>query len=592
MTELYINGYAAVLPANTEFSVVEDNPFLTKAGEYTLDMELDLREPVNAKIFKHINRFHRKGNHDTMSAILIADNRIYLRGSAIILGHTDKSVKIQLLSGNSQLNYFIGADKKIDDLDLGKETAITESRAIDSLSAIYPDSNYVCPPVISETGSVFNRYSYFSRPGYQGEYIYDIIMMPYLLFYVKKIPEALGYAVIENQLIEDELLCRLYIPHLKNTLQYNKILSGWTIQDFLIEIEKFCNVVFVIDKEKAAVRIIRFYNWNKNSAKAYIDQVIDEYEEELDGENEIDTINYQAVAYDLPDNDYYKYKHLSEFVLENTIIEEYDTFQDLTAALNPLSDYYKKKKIYHVKKHVLFNGFLEIEADNYYAVQKTDENNYALVRVNELRNAGNKEGNTVELKIIPAQISSYTYDDYASSVTLQAPIVPEEIETEEEEAGVIDLIEAGDNTNQESLGTLPVAIYRRKLNANGPWSQTDIFNAISYSEYIYYTISWNFVPWNSLEPDERDEMVNDFLESELFTLRLTGNYGLFKNNYALNKNIASKKTRKISFIPKGKVSAQNIFVIRNKEFICLSLETKFNNNGALPIVEGKFYPME
>jgi hypothetical protein len=593
MTELYINGYAVILPAGFEFSVVEDNPFLTKSGEYSLEVELDLRNPVNAKIFKHINRFHQKNVSDTLSIILIADNQVRMNGSAVILSHTDTSVEMQLLSGNSNLNYFIGSDKKIDDLDMGMETEITESMALASLGKIYPESNYVCTPVITSAGSTLNKYRYWTEPGNTSETISNIAMMPYLLSYVQKIAEALGYAIEENQLLNNELLCRIYIPNSKKTLQYNEILAEWTIVDFLTEVEKFCNVVFVIDKEKSSIRIVHFYDWNKNSEKIYIDEIIDEYEEEYDSENEIDTVNYEKVKYDLPNDDYHKYRQLDDFVLENVAIEEYDTFQSLSQALNPLSDHYNKYKIYHTKKHVLF-GFLEIEADNYYVIQKLADNSYGFVRVNEFRDTGKKDGNTIELKIIPAEMDAYIYPDHAGDISLQAPVIPEETEIEKEdgERGVIDLIESGNTNTDNQSSTISVAIFMGKLNMSGPWSQVDIYATIGNSEILNYTAAWDLILWGQLSPEEKNELVNEFLYYLKFTLRLTGKYGLFENSYSLNKNISSKTIWKISFIPKGKISPQNTFIIRNKEFICVSLETKFNNQGALPVVEGKFYPVD
>jgi hypothetical protein len=590
MTELYINGQSVILPANVEFSVVEDNPFLTKSGEYSLDLELSLQNPVNAKIFKHIGRFHQQGDPDTFSAILIADNLIRMRGTAVVLSHTDTRVKIQLLSGNSDLNYFIGSDKKIEDLDLGTEAAITESQALASLTKKYPESNYVCAPVfIIDDSSAFNYYIFEN----QNEHISNIAMMPYLLCYIQKIIQALGYSIEENHLLEDEVLCRLYIPNSKKTLQYNEILSDWTVQDFLIEIEKFCNVVFVIDKEKSSVRIVRFYNFDKNNGKIYIDKVIDEYEEEYDTENEIDTVNYEQVGYALPDDNYYNYKRLSDYVLENVSIENYTTMTDLFAAVYPSPEQYNKAKIYYVEKHILF-GFREIESDNYYVIRDLGSNIYFPMRANEFRDAGDKKGNTIELKIIPAKMSAYGFDVGSDSIILQVPLT-NLIEQEEsgETPGVIDFIESGKNDNENSKSdTIPVAIFLGKIKKGCPWSQVDTWFVESYSENFVYPSEYDNVAWDQLLPGDKEELIKRVLEYQKFTLRLSGQYGLFNTNYSLNKNISSKVIRKISFVPKGKISPQNTFVIKNKEFICISLETKFNNRGALPVVEGTFYPVD
>lgn len=51
----------------------------------------------------------------------MADNRVYLNGTEIITGWTDTKVSIQLVSGNSELNYFVGSDELISTLAM-KET--------------------------------------------------------------------------------------------------------------------------------------------------------------------------------------------------------------------------------------------------------------------------------------------------------------------------------------------------------------------------------------------------------------------------------------------------------------------------------------
>ena len=42
MTELFIDGVSVVLPAAVEIQVKRENPFFTKNGEYTYDIELAL----------------------------------------------------------------------------------------------------------------------------------------------------------------------------------------------------------------------------------------------------------------------------------------------------------------------------------------------------------------------------------------------------------------------------------------------------------------------------------------------------------------------------------------------------------------------
>ena len=58
MTELFIDGVSVVLPAAVEIQVKRENPFFTKNGEYTYDIELALTNAVNARLYNHLHRLN------------------------------------------------------------------------------------------------------------------------------------------------------------------------------------------------------------------------------------------------------------------------------------------------------------------------------------------------------------------------------------------------------------------------------------------------------------------------------------------------------------------------------------------------------
>lgn len=56
-----------------------------------------------------------------MEASLIVDNNLLLRGSAVVNTISDRQVKIQLLGGNSDVNFIArNGDVYIDEIDYGK----------------------------------------------------------------------------------------------------------------------------------------------------------------------------------------------------------------------------------------------------------------------------------------------------------------------------------------------------------------------------------------------------------------------------------------------------------------------------------------
>ena len=79
----------------------------------------------NALFFKHLNRLEVRKRPVRMSAVLVVDNHPLLTGSAIINSITDKIVKLQLVGGNSDINYsarFEGV--YIDEIDYGELSSI------------------------------------------------------------------------------------------------------------------------------------------------------------------------------------------------------------------------------------------------------------------------------------------------------------------------------------------------------------------------------------------------------------------------------------------------------------------------------------
>ena len=51
MTQLIIAGTEAVLPLSFSVTVRRENPFFTKSGEYTYDVQLRLDNAVNLQLY-------------------------------------------------------------------------------------------------------------------------------------------------------------------------------------------------------------------------------------------------------------------------------------------------------------------------------------------------------------------------------------------------------------------------------------------------------------------------------------------------------------------------------------------------------------
>lgn len=126
MIALYINDKPAIIKSGTTIKLTRENPFFTSAGDYTLDVVLPLSGCLqNLQIFGALQ-------YRAVSIKFLAGKKfpfrlvtelLTLEGTAIVTNVTQDEVKVQLLAGNSALNFdTLGEDgeKYIDNLDLGR----------------------------------------------------------------------------------------------------------------------------------------------------------------------------------------------------------------------------------------------------------------------------------------------------------------------------------------------------------------------------------------------------------------------------------------------------------------------------------------
>lgn len=329
MTNLFIDGVEVVLPSEFSITVKQENAFFTKNGEYTYDIELSLLVPENAKLYGFLNRLNITERPATKrKALLVADNRVYLNGTEIITGWTDTKVSIQLVSGNSELNYFVGSDELISTLEM-KETnpVVSGSVSTDYVKKTYPDVDYNLMMTYDSLHQVdkniwlYRLYNNDVNNPYAGYIVqkediqpYDYIPQPYLCAYMRELLKALGYT-LEYNAIEDTPWKSVYIVHVCETYKWNEMLPGWTAKDFLQNIETMFNGSFLIDHRTKKVSFLLNVSYLPKVSNVHLQNVVDAYTIEVEEEEEADAIN-STIKYKLPSTEYYKLRCLPDVVKE------------------------------------------------------------------------------------------------------------------------------------------------------------------------------------------------------------------------------------------------------------------------------------
>lgn len=603
MTELYIDGYPVILPEDFEIDFFAQNPFFTKNGEFTYDIDISLKYPENAKIYQHINRSHVDIRPVGRKAILVSNAMVITAGTEIVLKVENDIAKIQITSGNSELNYLSGGDKKIKELDLGKITALTTAIGIESLTKSFPEYNFVCTPVYytyeenaerleASTSKLYNLLKWGINSVTEYESGTELVAQPYLIYYIEKICQVLGYTIESNVLINSDIFRKLIVVNGYKTLNYNEMIPNWKVDAFISEVEKLCNVIFVVNQQKKTIRIMNVATFYETSSNTYIpaNKVLDTKEKNFDQDESL-YILYKNVKYNLPSEERYQYACLSEEVISLCETIHVPTYTDLYN--RDLSSEYNKMIIY-----VIDDTGLEFVMRTYKDGQNTFWQFYL---VNDLKNRIDTETDTeTEIKIVPAEILIKQW--YVSEGSLQhhqtvpvpltrnmTPVVEATTETD----GLNEYITQG-VPESEIPDRIYVAIYSG-VQGGMYWSGVKgghTADGTTYPNFVYpYSLNrpYYVVHRDNLTYKSDQKLLKYGNDNQ--TLSIKGTSGLYNTLYGENIDVDTDTEHVKNFLSGKILDPMTIFVIDNKKYYCKQLHYKIRPSGISEQVEGTFYPM-
>lgn len=568
MTKLFIDGQEVALYNDLEIDYISCNPFFQKKGEFTYDLDIDLHHPQNGKIYNHINRADITKCPMNRKAVMISESRTIIKGTEIILSIDGSIAKIQIVGGNSELNYLSGNGLRVREMDFGTIT-VDRVLAKKTLEGCFPQYNFVCPPVY--TGYDTDKYAFDNQMRIQTDstdYIQDtrISPQPYLLYYVEKVVELLGYNLTENFLRDDSRWCRLYLVNGYNTYEYAKMLPDWTADEFITEIEKLFNCVFMVNQTDKTVSIVDVKSYYANVQKLYIDEILDEVNEKTFGVDENLYVNYDNVSFDFPSLKEYKYIRLHEDVLNKCEIEEVDKYEDTWGKPDEI---YNKHIIYHAKDY----GYDFI-------IVSSGGNTRHLKIVNRFADIkGDADRDSTLMKIVPAEIYVGSDEGQLATWGLFACAYARNANSLDEttEQGLNDMIQNG-VPEEDVPDRIYVALYAGWIS---------LFTGLVAD--LHY-------PGNKMPMSVTDTLGGGLglikFDDEGLTLTLLGEKGLYNSYYKGGIKVNTDTEYLFSFIYSGRCDPKAIYIIKNKPHYCKELKYKVKALGMDKVVEGTFYLME
>ena len=577
MTQLFIAGVETVLPQEFSVTVKRENSFFTKSGEYTYDCTLRLDNPVNCQLYGFLNRTNKSDQLDTdRTAVLIADGHVYCRGKEVITRWTEDSVTIQIVSGESELNYFIGQDKKIEDLDLGE----IEDANISASGGTYPTHDYCLATVRNTNGEILNI------PGNVGGkrtgdrmYSSDTRPMPYLCALLRRLLEALGYnegREMVNQL-EQTQFKNLFLVNTIYTWEYAKMLPGWTVKDFMEEVERLTGVVFITDNLNKTCDILLKQTYYYEARQLPLNDVVDAYETELEDDDSREAeFTASDVSYDLPDHHWAKLMKLPEEFLAEAEIEDYPDIASIIA-----SQFNSK-----VVKHDLSEDRYYVDVSREYTPrhQEETETDRYLIEVNQFCNLDREDNeSTLDIKITPApmaQLGKYNMEviDLGSTDGYKDYNLPDEEggdEPEEEMGDVEDMIRGFESTDSAAID-----IY------------CAFYNGLTYRAaggrgrgIVVYTDAYHGMMQGLLYPMNPQGLVFPGLEGSLRLIDLDEGY--YQGGYEIDTRHAVTFE---TFDP-NVINPRQVYIIRNRRYVVRDIEETITSEGRQKLWKLTCYPI-
>lgn len=629
MTTLYIDGAPVSLPQGFSQKVTFENPLITKNGNFTWDLTLSLEDPDNARLYQHLNRVNYSASiQENRKAMLIVDDRVVLIGTEVVLSNTEKNVKIQLVSGNSELNYISGQSMYIGMLDLGdlpsttaSPATLTEALAVASLSATWPTMDYICPTVMTysdasmaeSTPFIFlNNYksSFFTGSKLDNEQFNfeqfnlgdgtdnplietkNLVPMPYLMSYIEKVLEKLGYSIDVNE-ISESYLAQYYIVHNGSSSTWQGVMNKITVGDFLTACESFLGIFFLVNQRNKTIQIRLRKSYLTGRPVYAINEVIHEYERKIVEESDdIIALTRSKVSYTQMsadnDRDYLKMQDLSDSYIQSASLISWPSLDDLIYDFNSRTPEQKNTaaKGLHV---TVDNGQRFIYRKYRYNIPGYE--NYYLFPVSEFQHVNAPSGSVKEFELLvhpcPMRadimlLRTSSVEQYAQAF-IQLPCYTQSTANSVEDLTAEEQIINDESTTKlESIGSIPVCLY------SGQHLPPQV-GELAPLDTVYYPASYEV-------PESLYVLTGATgtppVYREIFgthTMALDGTDGLINQLHAGTDLADYTKEYTFDFLYSGEIDVTSIFLIHNRKFVCKQIELDVTIHGINQVVRGIFY---
>lgn len=429
---------------------------------------------------------------------------------------------------------------------------------------------------------------------------------PMVWLIAKKIAAATGKELPDenNALLKDDFLRRIFIASAAGYAQYKMSLPHWTVNEFWNEVEQAFGVVVYMPEDDDRMAILKRRDYYETKAKRIvINKVVDEFQVDIDDDTNKD-ISVDNVGFESFDSD-------SEDFLSDGVIDSaryIDTFDDIESIRNyylSLSGTEKTNWLLSIKD-VIFR----CKDGRQYVYFAETYDNPQFREVNQFRNRivnEKKDEVDISLKFVPCKFIEHEmrilrYSERhagAESVVIgKAPVKilsrPDRSDTaylyeQISETPNLEYIISGDEDalEKESPENLIYIAIIPESNPGGTVSFN--INNVNYNNQKY--------PEPRLRTKTIWDISRDIItrEGDGFSLSLVNikdEANLYRETVEGTTIINSKIRECIKFVASELPNPGDIYLIRNKTFVCEKIEADLKEDGMDKILTGYFYRID
>lgn len=616
MIEFYLNEMQ-VYPAEGQTITFRDYNTLCEAsngkGAYTYDIDFDLNVKANASAFNWLRKLNTENIPTGRKAVMYVDGVKIFEGTESLLSVVGMTAKIQVLCGNSEVN-FRGNDTRIADLAL---PVIPEYTAEQAKQTWFKDlatgsEHVIFVPVLTKLdkfpyneddekfANFIDKDTIWNSGGPNFVDGTPLIPQPSLVWAIECVVQAIGFELKLNVLRTLPYAKNMVIIHGYSDRHLNRILPNWTVSEFLSEVQKLFNVVFVFREDHTAYiyKVGEFYKNQAGVKRLNYSEIVDRrstFERNFDRKEEY-LFNYDKIAYDMPSSYFYNRACLDEDVRKLCAVQNVSGFTNLKASSILSEANYNKPNIYR-----------ETASGSQWIISKESPmatTLYHMERVEQFAKFVNSSAdeNTTEtlLKIVPAEIfcldihplnSNGRYYNMGAGVAY-ARNKDDKEDLYDETKGLNEWI---DEEPPKEVSTSDNKLFVAQVDGNahvlweheGTSTNLDIYNGASYpqtyvSRYIdgivhaagttRYAQIFDFGAYDSTK-----------VNAECMDLAMRAS-----DIYNKAAVVDEDEVFVVKFLCKKRIEVNDIFMIDNKQFLCVSNEYTIEKGHVSPFVLGTF----